>query len=291
MSEANDMENPNRVADHDGVEFLEPVRKPASQSRAMRAGVVAGSALLVVVGATAAMGASPAPSTNADPAASAVPGANSVPGVKDGTGDRPGMGGDRGWFGRMGFRDISITAINGSDVSLATDDGWSRTISVGTDVTLTKGGATITVGDLAVGDQVRVAQDRATDGTYTVTALAVVLPHVGGQVTAVDGNTITVSHPDATMATIHVDGTTAYTVGGVDGVDGTLADVAVGSFVMAEGTLRDDGSLDATSVRTGSGDHGGRGPGFRRGHGGPGDHDDDSDSGSPVSPAPSDSAS
>ena len=198
------------------------------------------------------------------------------------------MGGDRGGFGRMGFRDITITAISGSDVSLATDDGWSRTISVGADVALTKGGATITVGDLAVGDQVRFAQDRATDGTYTVTALAVVLPHLGGQVTAVAGDTITVTQRDGTTATIHVDSATTYTV---DGTDGTQADVTVGSFVMAEGTLRDDGSLDAASVRTGSGDHGGRGRGFGRGHGGPGDQDDDSSPDSNASPAPSDSAS
>ena len=48
-----------------------------------------------------------------------------------------------------------------------------------TDTKITKGGATITVGDLAVGDHVRIAQTRASDGTYTVTAIIVVLPSRG----------------------------------------------------------------------------------------------------------------
>ena len=140
-----------------------------------------------------------------------------------------------GGFGRFGARDITITAINGSDLSLKTDDGWTRTISVTSTTTITKGGATITVSDLAVGDQIAFAQDRATDGTYTVTAIKVILPTTGGQVTAIDGNTITVTQPGGTTATIHVDGNTKYQV---NGAAGALSDIKVGSFIVAEGTQR-----------------------------------------------------
>ena len=90
-----------------------------------------------------------------------------------------------------------------------------------------------------------------------MTAIHVVLPSVVGQVTAIDGNTITVTQPGGTTATIHVDGSTTYKV---NGAAGALSDVKVGSFIAAEGTQRTDGSLDAAAVRTG--DRGVKGPGF-----------------------------
>ncbi|HEY5437152.1 MAG TPA: hypothetical protein VIK13_18130, partial [Candidatus Limnocylindrales bacterium] len=91
------------------IEFLEPVKspggtppkngRPGSQSLAVRIGIVAGSALLVVVGVAAVMGASPAPTTPA-----ANPGGHAF-GMR---------GGD---FGGVGFNDIKITSISGSNLS------------------------------------------------------------------------------------------------------------------------------------------------------------------------------
>jgi len=262
MTDTNEPLEPNEV------EFHEKVETPIGRTRAARVGIVAGAAFLFVVGAVAAMGASPAPSTGADPvanpAASTAPGSSTAPGTTKPDGDRHrfgGFGGPGGFglggFGRFGARDITITAINGSDLSLKTDDGWTRTISVTSTTTITKGGATITVADLAVGDQIAFAQDRATDGTYTVTAIKVVLPATGGQVTAINGNTITVTQPGGTTATIHVDGNTKYQV---NGAAGALSDIKVGSFIVAEGTQRTDGSLDAAAIH--AGDRGIKGPGF-----------------------------
>jgi len=248
------MTDTNQPTESNEVEFHEKVQTPIGRTRAARVGIVAGAAFLFVIGAVAAMGASPSPSTGADPAA---PGSSAAPDTTKPDGDRHGFGGFGG-FGRVGFRDITITAINGSDLSLKTDDGWTRTITVTSTTTITKGGATITVGDLAVGDQIVFAQDRAADGTYSVTAVKVVLPIVVGEVTAIDGNAITVTQPGGTTATIHVDGSTTYKV---NGATGALSDVKVGSFIAAEGTQRTDGSLDAAAVRTG--DRGFNGPGFR----------------------------
>ena len=276
------MTDTNQPLEPNEVEFHEKVQTPIGRTRAARAGIVAGAAFLFVLGAVAAMGASPAPSTGADPAASAAPGSTTAPDTTKPDGDRHGFGGIGrgafGGFGRFGFRDITITAINGSDLSLKTDDGWTRTITTTSTTTIMKGGASITVGDLAVGDQVVFAQDRAADGAYTVTAIRVVLPSVVGEVTAIDGNTITVTQPGGTTATIHVDGSTTYTV---NGAAGALSDVKVGSFIAAEGTQRSDGSLDAAAVRTG--DRGVKGPGF------PGGRHDTQDPN--ASPAPSSSTS
>ena len=119
----------------------------------------------------------------------------------------------------FGFGEITITAISGSDLSLKTADGWTRTITVTADTTITRAGTTITVADLKVGDEIRFAQTRNADGTYTVTKIQLVIPSVAGQVTAVDGSTITVKRFDGTTQTIHVDASTTYTVAGVTSPD------------------------------------------------------------------------
>lgn len=280
----------NASVEPDAVTFQEHVRRPAGQTTAVRIGIVAGSALLFVVGAVAVMGASPTPSTGAGPAASTAPGSSEAPEGSEAP-EPPGTAGKGPWrlgpgFGHgerggIGFGAITITAINGSDVSLKTDDGWTRTIAVTSTTAITKAGATIALGDLAVGDQVRFAEQKAADGSYTITALAVVLPTTGGKVTAVSGDTITVTRPDGSTATIHVAAGTTYKV---NGAAGSLADIKVGSFIAAEGTLRADGSLDASAVHVGVGGHGFKGPGGR-----PGDRDDPGAIPAPgsASPAPS----
>lgn len=187
--------------------------------------------------------------------------------------DLNGFGGPGGpggpGFGH-GFGGITITAISGSNISLTTADGWTRTVTVDSGTTYSKSGGMIALGDLKVGDKIGFRQTRETDGSFTIDSVAVILPHLGGEVTAVDGSTITVKQRDGSSATINVTGTTTYQVAGAAGA---LADVKVGMFLMAEGTLNSDGSLAATAVRAGTpGDHG---PGDRGFHGGGFGHDDD----------------
>ena len=281
-----------------GVALRERVSTPTGRSIAVRAGILAGSAILVVIGAVAAMGASSAPTTGSDPlaAANATPAPDSSkapgpvqPGARNGpfNGAFPGFGlpggaiGGFGAIGGIGFGDITVTSVNGSDVSLKTDDGWTRAIRVGSTTTITKAGATIKVGDLAAGDKIRFSEKRAADGSYSVTAIFVVLPTLAGQVSAINGDTLTVTQPGGTTATIHVSGATNYQV---NGAKGALSDVKVGSFIVAEGTQRTDGSLDAAALRVGLAGRGGAGgpsfqfPGFPGGHRGPNTN---------ASPAPS----
>ena len=65
---------------------------------------------------------------------------------------------------------------------------------------ITRAGTTIAVGDLKVGDEIVFRQNRQDDGTYTITEIRLVLPTVAGQVTKVDGSTITVQRLDGTTA-------------------------------------------------------------------------------------------
>jgi hypothetical protein len=113
---------------------------------------------------------------------------------------------------------------------------------------MTKAGETITLADLAVGDQIGFSQERQTEGSYNVTAIRVVLPAIGGEVTAIDGNTITVTGKDGTTGTIHVNGDTTYEVAG----DQRAVHITVSSFVIA-------GCPDGRLARRGSGPSGMRG--------------------------------
>ena len=157
----------------------------------------------------------------------------------------PGFGGP-GFGGRHGFGGVTITAISGSNISLETADGWTRTILVDSGTTYSESGDAIALSDLAVGDQVHFEQTLEDDGTFSIDAIAVIPPHVGGTVTAISGSTITVEQRDGTSATVNVTGDTTYRV---SGDDAALADVEVGMFLVAEGTENSDGSLTATAVR------------------------------------------
>ena len=76
------------------------------------------------------------------------------------------------------------------------------------------------------------------------------LPSVLGQATAVDGDSITLSQPDGSSVTVHVDSSTKFTVGGETGK--SVADVEVGMIVAASGEENADGSLNASRVRAGT---------------------------------------
>src|SRR5688572_19341019 len=202
----------------DQVEFSS--RTPGPSRR--RVGLITGGALALAVGAVAtSMAASPAPSTSPTTNGTVpAPFVAAEPWLDEGVVDL-----DHGRFGGQGFREITITAISGSNVTLGTDDGWTRTIAVTDAVDLTKGGQDIAVTDIKVGDQVRFRQTRNDDGTYTVTALAVVVPSVRGTVSDVTSTGFKVTGRDGAVWTITVNATTEYQYGTGTG---SLADVTNG---------------------------------------------------------------
>lgn len=208
----------------------------------LRVGLVGGAAVALVVGAAAtSLAATPSP-TAADPTSEDRT-ALTAPGPALGQDD---LVFDHGRFGRLGVHDITITAISGSDVTLGTEDGWRRTITITDAIDLTKGGQDIAVGDLKVGDQVRFSQTRRDDGTYTVDALAVVVPTIRGDVGDVSASGFKVTTPDGSVWTVAVNAATTYAYGSGDG---TLADVKAGETVIVAGTATGDNQLTALSVR------------------------------------------
>ena len=156
----------------------------------------------------------------------------------------PGMGGKGGMRGGH-FGPISVTAISGTSISLKTADGWTRTITVTSDTKLTKAGATITTADIAVGDTVSFSQTRNTDGTYTITAVEVVVPVVSGSVTAVSDTGFTIKGRDGVAQVVTVNASTTYALGSTSG---SKVDVTVGADVIVAGPQATDGPITAIKV-------------------------------------------
>jgi len=201
---------------------------------------------LSAAGLTAAAGASASPS--ASPDASGKPERNAW-----GRGFGFPFGGGPGWsgFGRPGsggrggiLADITIASIDGTHVGLASANGWKRAIDVA-GVAITRAGEAIALGDLKVGDRVSISETRASDGTYTLKGLTVVLDQTGGTVSKLDAATITVALGNSKTATITTDGTTVYRR---DGQSITRDEIAAGDRIIAWGTKDAAGNLTADAV-------------------------------------------
>jgi Domain of unknown function (DUF5666) len=259
MTQPFDQTQPERPAEP--AAFSKTIRAP----RFLRIGIVIGAAAIVLVSAALTFGASPEPSTGGAP----QPNASAGPGGRDrdfrhggqdfgfGLGPLAPFGGpDGGGPGiagrgpgrpgdRIGRGAITVTAIDGSSLSLKTEDGWTRTIVVTGATKLTKGGQTIALGDIEVGDTIRFQQTRGSDGSFSITAVEVVVPRVAGEVTAVTADGFTIKARNGTTWTVTVDGSTTYRLGAAAG---SKADVTVGSAVGVAGTQGSGNSIKALTV-------------------------------------------
>jgi hypothetical protein len=255
---------PASPADADPAPTPSFAGRTPSKTSAIRAGIAIGTALVVVIGTAVAMGASSRPSTSgAGPAAAASgspapdkgPRGNGFghggfgPSFGFGVGPLGGLPKALGDGAGRGFGRVTITAIDGSKVSLTTEDGWTRTITLTSTTTVTRGGAAATAADLHVGDAIRFRQERGSDGSFTISAVDIVLPHVLGTITKVDGSTLTLTARDGSTVTAHLGGSTQIRVRGV--ANATAKDLAAGQVVIVAGEKRSDGSIDATSVLSG----------------------------------------
>ena len=233
----------------------------------IKVGIVALAIVALIVPVVAVMAASPDPSASATssaaastepasaaPSVSAAPSASdpasaapasrapaAAPQATDPAGLKPEDGtksdannGDRKGFGGFGRGGITITAIDGSKLSLKTEDGWTRTITVTADTTITEGGQSIKVDDLDVGDPIRFRQKRNDDGTYTIVTIVVPTPKAAGEVTALTPSTMTLKGRGDSTRTIQLNGSTIYQLGKTKG---DKADVKVGSRVVVQGTV------------------------------------------------------
>ena len=234
------------------------VRRPAGL--VILTGLAAGGGFAAVTGisdaassSTSTAPSSTAPSSTA-PSSTAKPPAAPGPGAGHGWGHRGGPGGGfgRGFGGGFGFGGAAgtITAINGSTLTLRTENG-TETVKTTSTTKYTKERQTFSLAKLRVGDIVRIDAPRPTTnvtpgtGTVTATQVDVVLPELGGRVTAVAAGQYSLVGPAGQLLTISVDSGTRYYSGQTAG---TAAAVKVGSRVVAEGTQDSLTHLKADTV-------------------------------------------
>ena len=261
MTDPRDDQSTGPRAAPDPIAFERKISRPG----ALRVGLVASAALALIVGAAAtSLAASPHPAASAAPAATTAPGSGVAPVEGDlgwggmagilggfaGPGELGGPGdggpGDLGRRGHGGLHDITIASIDGANVSLKTDDGWSRTIAIASTTTLKKGSQTIALSDLEAGDQVHFAQTRNGDGTYTVTALAVVVPSIAGTVSDLTSSGFKITARDGSVWTIKTDDATVYRFGSAAG---SASDLKDGGLARVHGESAGDNALNATTVQ------------------------------------------
>lgn len=218
----------------------------------LRIGIVIGCLVVLVASAAVTIGASPSPATDPStaPAASAAPGGDkgrvgpAGPGLWFGVKGGPSIAGGPivgQRVGRLGGT-ITITKIDGANVSLKTVDGWTRTIAVADTTQIRVGSEAGKLSDLKVGDTISLAQKKNADGTFAVTMIIVRVPTVAGTVTAVTSTGFTVKLRDGSSKTVTTSSSTSFLLGTAKS---SKSDVSVGARVSVEGT---DGSSFAADV-------------------------------------------
>jgi len=163
----------------------------------------------------------------------------------------------------------TVTAITPTSITITGFGGTATTYTISSSTTFTKGSSPATASDVTVG--ARVDLQLTAVGSTTVASVRIDVPRIGGTVTAVNGNTITIIDEEGFWRTVSVSSSTTYAKGGSAA---SLADVTVGQMIRAEGSIAaNHTTLDATSVNIGKPAAGQMAPGGAPRFGGPGGMD------------------
>jgi hypothetical protein len=137
-----------------------------------------------------------------------------------------------------------VTADTNTSVTVQSHHDTLTTFTLTSTTTFSEGSTTLSASDLAVGE--RVSIKASSSAPTTALSIRIDLAELAGKVTAVSGNSITVSNDQGSSQTVVVSASTTYSQ---DGASAALADVVVGSKIRAQGTLSaDQMTLNAITV-------------------------------------------
>jgi hypothetical protein len=140
-----------------------------------------------------------------------------------------------------------VTAVSTSSFTLQRSNGVTTNFTVTPSTTFSEGSTVLTFASLVMGDDADVSVNSV--NPTTAVSVDILLATLSGHVTAVTSSTITITAGKGFSRTINVTAATTYTKGGQPA---TLADVTVGSYITAQGTVDADlTTLDASSVTIG----------------------------------------
>lgn len=236
-----------------------PTRRPRRLGRATLALVTAGGLAVGGVGIAHAATNSPAPTstTGSTSRGAATPGSPGAPGAPGADG-RPGgpAGGRQGHHhGPRGPHGDSatdlggrITAVTASKLTVTDEFGRARSYTLTSSTRVHQGREQLQASALRTGERVHV-RGKATSGssgTLTAVNVHVLHAHLGGVVTAVGNNSVTITDRDGFTRRISTSADTQYLQ---DRQSASADAVHSGSVVHAEGTVDGDGTtLDAGSI-------------------------------------------
>jgi len=255
--------------------------------------VAAASATVLVAGLTGAAFASSGATTRANGGGAPVtpqPGASQGGTTQPGT-TRSGMGIGRGPRGKGGHGGggkggpggkgggLVVTAVNGGTIT-ATGRAITETVQVSSTTVYTEAGSPASLSDVTVGSRIQARGTSSGTNSINATAIIIQLPTVNGVVTAVNGDSLTVTRmgprggrgprgvaattpgttgtttatAPTTTTTVLVTSSTTYALGGRPASTSTatsasLSSITVGTRINAEGTLGSDGVLTARRIQ------------------------------------------
>jgi hypothetical protein len=140
---------------------------------------------------------------------------------------------------------LMVKSVNGTTINAVTWDNRPVTVTVSGNTRYHQDDVNASLSDLHTGSMIFVRGSLVGENTIAASHVAIILPHVGGVVMAVNGSTLTVTGFDGSSDTITVNGQTRYERAGHAAA---LADIKVGTAIVADGTRHSDGSLDAAAV-------------------------------------------
>lgn len=123
-----------------------------------------------------------------------------------------------------------VSAVSASSITVTGENGVATTFAIDASTTVSTDRGIGAISDLAIGENVRI--DSSSTSATSAGSIAIELAHVDGRVTSITGNDIVVSTENGVSETIVVTSTTTYSM---NDASATLADIAVGSTISAEG--------------------------------------------------------
>lgn len=137
-----------------------------------------------------------------------------------------------------------VTVLSSTSVTLDRLNGVTEAFTITPTTTFHQGSTVLTAANLVVGDRVNVRVN--SKAPTTALAIGIELAALSGRVSAVAGNAITITTNKGFSRAIAVSSTTTYSMGGASA---TLANVTVGSEIVAVGLIDPDlTTLDASKV-------------------------------------------
>lgn len=147
----------------------------------------------------------------------------------------------------------TVASVDGATISVTTDQGTVK-VQTTSSTTYEVKRAQASLADIKAGLFLCAFGTKNSDGSVTATRIQAGPERPagppqgqrgpGGQVTSIDGATISVSNPQGSLKIV----TSASTTFEVNGAKASLSDVKSGMFVHAEGSKSSDGSFAATRV-------------------------------------------